>query len=64
MSILGKKFTFIFLLLASLLSPQAYAQLQIVITQGVDNPVQIAIVPFDWNGFGLLECVHKTFNNS
>ena len=55
MSILGRKLTFIFLLVSSLLSPQGYAQLQIVITQGVDNPVQIAIVPFDWNGFGLLE---------
>jgi TolB protein len=45
----------IILFSACLLSTVAYGQLQIVITQGVDNPVQIAIVPFEWNGFGVLE---------
>ena len=43
------------LLSACMLSSVAYSQLQIVITQGVDNPVQIAIVPFAWDGFGVLE---------
>jgi len=38
-----------------LLSTLAYGQLQIVITQGVDDPVQIAIVPFEWTGFGVLD---------
>ncbi|HWK55205.1 MAG TPA: Tol-Pal system beta propeller repeat protein TolB [Hyphomicrobiales bacterium] len=39
------------LLLGSLASAQ---QLSIQITQGVDNPVPIAVVPFDWQGFGVL----------
>jgi len=29
-------------------------QLVIQITQGVDNPIPIAVVPFDWQGFGVL----------
>jgi len=35
------------------MAQQAYAQLTIEITQGVDNPISIAIVPFDWKGSGL-----------
>ena len=31
------------------------AQLNIVITQGVDNPVPVAVVPFEWGGFGVLD---------
>ena len=27
-----------------------YAQLTIEITQGVDNPISIAVVPFGWEG--------------
>ncbi len=42
------------LLATMLVSAVAHAQLQIVITQGVDNPVDIAIVPFEWTGFGQL----------
>jgi len=35
-------------------SPLALAELNIVVTQGVDNPVRIAVVPFAWEGSGLL----------
>ena len=43
------------IILAFLFSPVLQAQqLSIQITQGVDNPVAIAIVPFDWQGFGTL----------
>ncbi len=43
--------TLVFTVLA--LSAQlASAQLQIEITQGVDNPTPIAVVPFAWNGAG------------
>lgn len=42
----------LFLLLCASLS--AAQQLTIQITKGVDNPLKIAIVPFEWAGFGTL----------
>ncbi len=32
----------------------AYAELRIVVTQGVDNAMRIAVVPFEWRGQGRL----------
>ena len=42
------------MLVALLLSTGARAELNIQITQGVDNPIPVAIVPFAWEGEGLL----------
>lgn len=41
-------------LLLSFISMAAQAELSIQITQGVDNPIPIAIVPFSWEGSGVL----------
>ena len=43
-----------FLVMICLWSAYAQAELSIQITQGVDNPVPIAIVPFAWEGDGVL----------
>ncbi|MFK7862740.1 MAG: Tol-Pal system beta propeller repeat protein TolB [Pseudohongiellaceae bacterium] len=40
-----------FVLLAS---ANSFAALNIIITQGVDNPIPIAVVPFSWSGSGVL----------
>ena len=44
----------VFFVLICLLSANALAELSIQITQGVDNPIPIAIVPFAWEGSGVL----------
>lgn len=41
-------------LLLVLYSASALAELSIQITQGVDNPIPIAVVPFSWEGSGVL----------
>lgn len=41
-------------LLLILHSASALAELSIQITQGVDNPIPIAVVPFSWQGSGVL----------
>ena len=43
-----------FLVSTCLWSACAQAELSIQITQGVDNPIPIAIVPFAWEGDGVL----------
>lgn len=42
------------LIFALLLSQAALAELSIQITQGVDDPIPIAVVPFSWQGSGVL----------
>lgn len=44
----------VFVISALLAGQAAFAQISIVITEGRDDPVSIAIVPFDWEGFGAL----------
>ncbi len=41
-------------LLCLLAAPAARAELSIQITQGVDDPVPVAVVPFAWEGSGVL----------
>ena len=43
-----------FIVLLSLLSTLTHAQLRIEVTQGVDNPTPIAVVPFAWQGAGAI----------
>ncbi len=44
---------FLFIVVALVLSSPVNAELTIEITQGVDNPTSIAIVPFGWQGSGI-----------
>lgn len=48
------RFSHILFICSLCLSSLTNAQLNIVITQGIDNPVPIAVVPFEWEGFGVL----------
>ena len=42
------------LVLSLMFTTSAFAQLTIEITQGVDNPTSIAVVPFEWRVKGRL----------
>lgn len=58
-------YRYAFTLLVLLLPLAARAQLTIEITQGVDDPVSIAVVPFEWQGFGTLpENVTEVITNN
>ncbi len=43
-----------FCLICLMCVSSAYAELRIVVTQGVDNAMRIAVVPFEWRGQGRL----------
>ncbi len=45
---------FLLTLLLTVYSVSVMAELSIQITQGVDNPIPIAVVPFSWQGDGVL----------
>ena len=48
--VFGQRWIFALLLLCA---APAWAELQIEINQGVENPTPIAVVPFAWQGVGL-----------
>ena len=51
---LRKSLTIILVGSLYLMSFSAHAELSIQITQGSDNPIPIAVVPFSWQGNGVL----------
>lgn len=48
-----KKYLSVIVLFVTLFIQSVAAELVIEITQGRDNPTSIAVVPFEWTGFGL-----------
>ena len=50
----------VFTLLTLVVAMAARAELTIEITQGVDNPTPIAVVPFAWQGSGTAPADHSS----
>ena len=48
------KITLLLLITNGLITTAAFAELRIEVTKGVDNLVNVAVVPFDWRGRGRL----------
>ena len=51
---LNRTFPLLFVI-SVLMSFSVRAELSIQITQGIDNPIPIAVVPFSWEGSGVLD---------
>ncbi|MDB3890444.1 Tol-Pal system beta propeller repeat protein TolB [Gammaproteobacteria bacterium] len=51
---LNRTFPLLFII-SVLMSFSVRAELSIQITQGIDNPIPIAVVPFSWEGSGILD---------
>ena len=51
---LNRTFPLLFVI-SVLVSFSVRAELSIQITQGIDNPIHIAVVPFSWEGSGVLD---------